>query len=42
MIKTAATVNILLLKFRVTWSIRLIHCSVVLCCDVNESQNYLH
>jgi hypothetical protein len=28
--KNAATVDILLLKFKVTWSVSLIHCNVVL------------
>jgi hypothetical protein len=31
MSKDTAAVDILLLKFRVTWSVSLIHCSVVLC-----------
>jgi hypothetical protein len=39
--KNTAAVNILL-KFKVMWSTSLIHCSVVLCCDLLKSQTDLH
>jgi hypothetical protein len=35
--KNTAAVDILLLKLSVTWSVSLIHCSVV-CCDVHGNQ----